>query len=291
MRDLESFLVANDLSRLRPEQRELLARWLPDAEILADLSWGLVETKVLDLVSDQDRVIAKAGGVADGHIVRELRAHREWLGPWVSTGHAPMLLFGDEAAKVLVTRYLPGTLVEGTDAQCDPETYRQAGSLLATFHGQFSVFDDEWNDRFRARVERHLALPHRIDREIERRVHAEVSNWPGGGASVVPTHGDWQPRNWLIDDGVVRVIDFGRADLRPPVEDFVRLARQDFARDPVLEAAFIDGYGSDPREPEEWRRALVGEAVGTAVWAFGVGDEGFERFGHQLLAGLYAESA
>lgn len=130
-----------------------------------------------------------------------------------------------------------------------------------------------------------------LDREIERRVRAEVSSWPGGGARVVPTHGDWQPRNWLIDEGVVRVIDFGRADLRPPTEDFVRLARQDFARDPDLEAAFIDGYGSDPREPDAWRRALVGEAVGTAVWAHGVGDEEFEQFGHQLLTGLFAENA
>lgn len=107
---------------------------------------------------------------------------------------------------------------------------------------------------------------------------------------VVPTHGDWQPRNWLIDDGVVRVIDFGRADLRPPTEDFVRLARQDFAREHNLEAAFLDGYGRDPREPEQWRRDRLGEAVGTAVWAYGVGDEVFERFGHQLLRSLYSNA-
>ncbi|MGW6199374.1 phosphotransferase family protein [Kribbella sp. NPDC055110] len=30
-------------------------------------------------------------------------------------------------------------------------------------------------------------------------------------ATLVPTHGDWQPRNWLVDNGTVRVIDFGRA--------------------------------------------------------------------------------
>ncbi|MCP3422444.1 phosphotransferase family protein [Nocardioides pinisoli] len=282
--------MTDDLSRLRPEQRQQLARWIPDAKALADLSWGLVETKVLELVSDQGRLILKAGGVTDGHISREIRAHREWLHPWVSTGHAPLLLFGDQAAKMLVTHYLPGSLVEGTSAQDDAETYRQAGSLLVTFHNQLSILDEEWNDRFRARVERHLALPHRIDSNIEGRVRAEVSTWPRGGARVVPTHGDWQPRNWLIDDGVVRIIDFGRADLRPPIEDFVRLARQDFARDPKLEAAFIEGYGSDPREPGEWRRALVGEAVGTAVWAYGVGDEDFECFGHRLLTDLYAES-
>ncbi|WP_372729665.1 phosphotransferase family protein, partial [Nocardioides sp.] len=258
--------------------------------VRADLSWGLVETRVLDVESEQGRLIVKAGGATDGHIARELRAHREWLRPWVRAGHAPSLLFGDDEAKILVTRYLPGELVEGTSAQDDPETYRQTGSLLAVFHGQLSVVDDEWNDTFRARVERHLAQPHRIDPEIARWLHSEVATWPGGGARVVPTRGDWQPRNWLIDDGVVRAIDFGRADLRPPTEDFVRLARQDFARNGELEAAFIEGSGSDPREPEAWRRALVGEAVGTAVWAYGVGDEAFERFGHHLLAGLYAQT-
>jgi len=279
--------VRDGLSRLRPEQRELLGRWLPDVTVLADLSWGLVETTVLDVASEQGRLIVKAGGAADHHLVRELRAHREWLDPWVSTGHAPVLLFADEAAKVLVTRRLPGVLVEGTSAQDDPDTYRQAGSLLARLHGQLCVEDPEWNGRSRARVERHLAAPHRIDPGIVSRVRAELSTWPGGGAPVVPTHGDWQPRNWLVDDGVVRIIDFGRADLRPPIEDFVRLARQDFARDPALETAFLEGYGTDPREPVAWRRALVGEAVGTAVWAHGVGDEEFERFGHQLLGELY----
>lgn len=276
------------MSRLSPVQRDLLARWLPDATVVADLSWGLVETTVLELLSDQGRLVVKAGGVSDGHIARELRAHREWLGPWVATGHAPELLHGDVASKILVTRYLRGVLVEGTAAQDDPDTYRQAGSLLAAFHDQLSVVDDEWHDRFRARVEQHLARPHRIDCEIVNRVQAEMADWPSGGARVVPTHGDWQPRNWLVDDDVVRVIDLGRADLRPPSEDFVRIARQDFARDPSLEAAFLEGYGGDPREPEEWRRALVGEAVGTAVWAFGVGDHAFENFGHQQLAGLYS---
>ncbi len=106
----------------------------------------------------------------------------------------------------------------------------------------------------------------------------------------MPTHGDWQPRNWLIDNGVVQVIDFGRADLRPPTEDFVRLARQDFARDPRLEAAFLDGDGRDPREPEQWRRDVLGEAVSTAAWAYSVGDEDFERFGHQVLRSLYSNA-
>lgn len=283
--------MVDGLGGLGPEQRDLLARWVPDAQIVADHSWGLVETLVLELSSNQGRLVLKAGGSSDGHIPRELRAHREWLGPWVSTGHAPKFLYGDTAAKLLITRYLPGRLLEGTPAQDDPETYRQAGELLARYHGQMSAHDPEWHDKFRARVLRNLDLPHRIDPGIEEAVRSEASAWPGGGSRVVPTHGDWQPRNWLIDGGVVRVIDFGRADLRPPTEDFVRLARQDFSRDPGLAAAFLDGYGEDPRDPEQWRRDLLGEAVGTAVWAYGVGDEEFERFGHGLLDALVPGAA
>jgi len=275
--------VVDELNRLISKQRDLLARWVPDAQVVADHSWGLVETVVLELGSEQGRLVLKAGGPADYHIRRELRAHEEWLRPWAKTGHAPELLYGDAVAKLLVTRYLPGRLLEGTPAQDDPETYRQAGELLAKYHNQVSAIDPEWHDKFRARVLRFLDLPHRIDTGIEEAVRSEVPTWPGGGSRVVPTHGDWQPRNWLIDGGVVRVIDFGRADLRPPTEDFVRLARQDFSRDPGLEAAFLEGYGDDPRDPEQWRRELLGEAVGTAVWAYGVGDEEFERFGHRLL--------
>ena len=107
-----------------------------------------------------------------------------------------------------------------------------------------------------------------------------------GEVTLVPTHGDWQPRNWLIDEGTVRVIDFGRADLRPALEDLARLARQDFARDPALEDAFLSGYGADPREAGLWRRTLVVEAIATAAWAHGVGDEDFEQVGLQQISRL-----
>jgi tRNA A-37 threonylcarbamoyl transferase component Bud32 len=279
--------VSDQLARLSPRQRELLAQVVPDARVVTDMGWGLVETFVLEIDSSLGRLVVKAGGASDGHIARELRAHEAWLEPWVRTGHAPALVFGDAEAKLLVTRYLPGTLVEGTPAQDDPEIYRQAGELLARFHGQLTVHDDAWNDRLRTRVERFLAQEHRIDPEIARRVRREIDNWTGGAVDLVPTHGDWQPRNWLVDDGTVRVIDFGRADLRPRDEDFLRLARQDFARDTRLEKAFLDTYGDDPREPDAWRRARVAEAVATAVWAYGVGDTAFERSGHRQLEVLY----
>lgn len=97
----------------------------------------------------------------------------------------------------------------------------------------------------------------------------------------MPTHGDWQNRNWLADDaGVVKVIDFGRAALRPAGEDFERLAVREFLRVPGAEQAFLRGYGEDPREAEAWFRQRVRAAVAVAVWAFHVGDDSYEAEGH-----------
>jgi hypothetical protein len=65
---------------------------------------------------------------------------------------------------------------------------------------------------------------------------------------------------------------------------FRRLAVRDFARDPELEHAFLDGYGTDPRDPEAWKRTRIREAVATASWAYQVGDEAFEQEGLRGLA-------
>jgi aminoglycoside phosphotransferase (APT) family kinase protein len=116
------------------------------------------------------------------------------------------------------------------------------------------------------------------------RLRTEIGSWPTPPASVVPTHGDWQPRNWLLHDNIVSVIDFGRAAMRPAFTDFVRLAAQEFRGDPGLETAFLDGYGTDPREPAGWRRNRIREAIGTVTWAYRVGDEAFEAQGHRMIA-------
>lgn len=273
----------DEVSALTTRQVELLDAWLPGGEVVHDHGWGLVATTVLEVVHGGDRLIVKAGGESDGHIRRELRAHRNWLGPWTTRGRAPDLVHGDDDAKILVTRYLPGRLVLGDDAADDPETYRQAGALLAALHGQLAEHDDTHERRQNARTLAWLDGEHRVAAAVEERLRAEIATWPDVRTTVVPTHGDWQPRNWLVHEGAVSVIDFGRADLRPAMTDLTRLAAQDFRRDATLEAAFLEGYGSDPREPAAWHRTRVREAVGTACWAYAVGDEGFEAQGHRMI--------
>jgi hypothetical protein len=276
--------VTSDLGNLSPLQRALLDQWLPGASVERDHGWGLVETTVLELTHEGSRFIVKAGGDTDHHIERELHAHLNWLTPWTSRGRAPTMEHGDAEAKLLLTRYLPGQLVLGSEHADAPSTYRQAGELLALFHAQTVVADDDYERRENEKSLAWLNGPHRIAPATVERLRAEIATWPTPAATLVPTHGDWQPRNWLIHNDVVSIIDFGRAAMRPASTDFGRLAVQDFRRDPNLETAFLHGYGTDPRETDGWHRNRVREAIGTAAWAYRVGDEPFEAQGHRMIA-------
>jgi hypothetical protein len=276
---------------LPDQQQDLLDTWLPGATVVRDHSWNLVDRRVLEIEHAGERYAVKAGGPSDGHMAREIRAHREWLAPWTSIGRAPVLAHADEDARLLVTRWLPGELVEGTAYADDPGVHRQAGALLGLLHDQPAIEDDTWEARENARALAWLDRPHRVDPATERRLRDLVASWDAEVTTpLVPTHGDWQPRNWVVHDGEVSVIDLGRADLRPAATDLTRLAAQDFRRRPVLEAACLDGYGHDPRSPDAWHRIRVREAVATAVWAFQVGDTGFEQQGHRMIAEALADS-
>ncbi len=281
--------MATGLERLTAQQKRLVGEWLPGATVEEDHSWDLVETTVLRLVHDGSRLIVKAGGEGDTHIAREIHAHQHWLAPWAGIGRAPALRHFDAASRLLVTTYLPGHLVLGSEHADDPGTYREAGRLLALLHAQRARVDHDYESEANRRALAWLDRPHRIEPCAEARLRAEIASWPAPAATLVPTHGDWQPRNWVVHDGIVGVIDLGRAGLRPAMSDLTRLAAQDFRRVPALESAFLDGYGPDPRETRAWRRTRVREAIGTAGWAYGVGDEAFEAQGHRMIAEVLAD--
>lgn len=268
---------------LTPVQEALLGAWLPGAEVVADHSWGLTDTAVLH-VSHQGRdLVVKAGGATNHHIGREIDAHPLFTAALAGTGRAARLVHADTEARVLVLEHLPGHLVEGTDAEWRPDTYAQAGALLATLHAQGARLDPVYEQRADRRALEWLDRPHRIAPDAEVRLRQLLTGGERPAATMVPTHGDWQPRNWLVDEGTVRVIDFGRAEWRPAATDLARLAAQQFRGRPDLEQAFLDGYGDDPREPGPWRRIRLREAVGTALWAHQVGDEEFEAQGHRMI--------
>ncbi|MFG3338336.1 phosphotransferase family protein [Glycomyces sp. NPDC048151] len=282
--------MKDPLDALDQRQRSLLAAWLPDIAIEADMSWDLVGTVVLRAKAGDRLVVVKAAGPDDPHLLREIHAHREWTGPWTRTGRAPRLLHADPGARLIVTEYLPGTLVRDTPAAADPALYAQAGELLRVFHDQAAVDDPDYEARMDAKALAWLDGTHRIEPETTEQLRAMVRSWSPEPVTCVPTHGDWQTRNWLNDNGIVRVIDFGRTDLRPAIEDFARLAVQEFRWHPGTEDAFLTGYGTDPRRPGAWFRQRVRSAISTACWAYSVRAEDFEAQGHRMIADVLAET-
>lgn len=276
------------IAGLSQRQSELLGQWMPGARVVRDHGWGLVETVVVEVTYAGARFIVKAGGANDRHIAREIEAHQRWLQPWTSRGRAAQLVRSDAEARIIVTRHVPGELVLGHPSAHEPDTYRQAGTLLALLHSQTGDVDPGFERRENEKAISWLDGPHRIDPAAMRRLRAMIKAWPVAASVLVPTHGDWQPRNWLIHDGVVSVIDFGRSAMRPAMTDFSRLAAQEFSGDPSLEKAFLEGYGRDPREPAGFYRQRVRDAIGTACWAFRVGDSEFEAQGHRMVAEVLA---
>ena len=73
-------------------------------------------------------------------------------------------------------------------------TYRQAGELLALFHAQTVVTDDDYESRENDKSLALLSGAHRIAPATVRRLRAEIARWPTPAAYLAPTHGDWQPR-------------------------------------------------------------------------------------------------
>ena len=269
-------------------QRARVEAWFPGGhEVVADLSWGLVETVVLHLRTHCGDVLLKAAGAGDGHLRREVAGYRGFVGPWVARGLAPRLLHADVGARVLATTLLPGRLATATASADDPAVHRQAGAALALLHDQGGRVDELFEARQVARCQELLAGRHRIASDAVGRLEAWLDAYPAPPTTLVPTHGVFSPRNWLVDDaGVLRVIDLGRFDHRPRSTDLCRLHARHWPSRPDLHAAFVEGYGDDPTRDAVWVSQRVREAVGTAVWAHRVGDEAFEAEGHAMIARL-----
>lgn len=116
--------------------------------------------------------------------------------------------------KLLITRYLPGALVQGQAEEWRPDTYRQAGVLLVQLHGQLAVQDPAFEAASRQKALDWHDARHRIALDVVARLRPEVESWDTPSVISVPTHGDWQPCNWLMSAG--HPIPGSRAGEHPP---------------------------------------------------------------------------
>lgn len=264
------------------EQGAFVESHVPTPELIENLSWQDGLSRVLHIRAGGSDLIVKAAPPSHRHIRREIQAHRRWTGPLLRRGLTQRMQQADDQLNILILDHLPGELAQDTRHELDLGLHHQAGRALAEFHNQYSELDTRAEATANKRALGWLGRPHRIEATIVARVRELLSEAPTPPVVLVPTHGDWQPRNWLVHHGTLHVIDFGRFDLRPAATDLCRLAAQQWRGRDDLIGAFLDGYGTDPRDAT-WPYSMLREAVSTAAWAHQVDDLTFEAQGHRML--------
>ena len=276
---------------MRVELERYVERVLGPCQVAGDRSWVHGESCVIE-VRDVAGVtwFAKRHRRADKHR-REVGAYRTWV---LALGdHAPRLRAYDDDLQALVLSSVPGEAGSGVASEPDPEIQHQAGRLLRRLHDveSFGPWDDfaaETLDEFERWAARAGGLlePRQLDF-----ARGEVRDLIGLGSPLrVPCHLDYEPRNWLVADGRVHVIDFERAGPEIWINDLSRLYFGSWHDRPNLREAFLDGYGRTIGSDD--RAVLLGcgalSAVSTVVWARAHDDAPFEEAGRQRLARLMA---
>lgn len=258
--------------------------------VVKDYSWPLQDTSVLHVSTPGGGSFIVKASTTSHHIRREIAALSSGL-PGLD-GRASVLKHAAPEAGLLVTGFLAGSPVEGSAAEHDPETYRQAGALLAVLHRPAGTSAD-YAKKLSYQTQLLIRSAHGLLSEANlTKAARELARLEPEPVQLVTTHGDFQPRNWLHDHGLIKVIDFGRADARPWMHDLVRLTHQQFLGQPGLEEAFYSGLGKRVvrSEADIWQLENLNQALGTVVWAHKIGDAAFEQSGVQrvdrILAGL-----
>lgn len=178
-------------------------------------------------------------------------AERDAYERWVPAlgDRAPSLFAADDELLTLIVTALPGVMPERWE---DPELQFQAGILLRRFH------DAETLPPYVDIVARKLDALDRILPRAEELIDRGALDFArsqlvelGYVAALrcVPCHLDYSPRNWLVDDGVLYVIDFGDCRTDAWVNDFGRLFLGWHLHGEPKEA-FLDGYGRVPTDDE-----------------------------------------
>ena len=272
---------------LTDAQRRQVDGWLGEWTVVADHTWPLQDTTVLHVRSGAGDFIVKATERSH-HLGRELLAHRQNLGGLADV--TPRLVHASDELQVLVATYLPGRLVQGDAAEHDPDTYRQAGGILARLLQPLGTSTDYVPDLIAKSLGQVEDAAPLADRDQLAAARAELERMPRLTVPLHFTHGDYQPRNWLVHEGMIRLIDFGRAAPRHWTSELPRLQHQQFLTDAALEVAFFEGLGRELTDDDRvvLRLENFSQALGTIVWAHGIGDSDFEEHGRGMLARLVA---
>ena len=204
----------------------------------------------------------------------ELTAYRHWVPALLDK--APLLRACDGSLRAMILSAVPGepaswpaATADGPDVDLSAEHLMQheAGKALRLLHSAQSALPcadlatvkiKEF-DRLRSSAAG-LLRPRELDS-----ARAEIQALADIPVPLrVPCHHDYTPRNWLVHNGALYVIDFEWSGMDLWVADLARLHLGIWANRPDLRKAFLAGYGRDLSDAGH--RALHACAVLTAVW-------------------------
>ncbi|MBT3941401.1 MAG: aminoglycoside phosphotransferase family protein [Chloroflexi bacterium] len=232
------------------------------------------------------------------HFEAEVRALNQWVpllksGPWWSTPQ--VVAVSNELGAVLLTE-LPGQILEDregapTDISELRTAYKHAGRLARLLH------DADIDLSREIRVQTYTL--EEITRFMEPSrpyLDAATCDWAEeiltadgawAGLDIVPMHGDYSPRNWIIERGdpTLNVIDWERSRPGYWVEDIQRMTHDHWLDEPRLGDAFFEGYGRTPTDAE-WRHSnqiTLINAVGGVGWAINHNDAWFEQHNRRTV--------
>lgn len=256
-------------------------------EVVADRSWvELALSVVLEVVTaDGTPLIVKSHNDVFRNQL-EVAAYRQWV-PAIAD-RAPTLVAADEAGRVLVLTKLDAA---APALELPPSVYADAGAVLRRFHssGQ-ELVDPGWA------AQRLANLHSWIERVPPGLIANDDIEWVERQAAVlldlpppplVPCHGDFQPRNWLVaDDGRVFVFDFEKARHDWWIHDIQRMWWKEWRGHPERRDSFLAGYGSELNETEQagFRANSARGHLVQIAWATEHGDHEFADAGRAYLS-------
>lgn len=273
--------------------RKFLERELGPFEAVRFCGWDHAESNVWEVIADDTRYYLKKHK-QPRKFRQEVYAYQHWA---PSLNNVPKLIASCERPHALLISAVPGVLVQETalTKRQERKVYRRAGALLRRLHDL--PFEDTdalpladalrkrstaWTRRAQGTVEE--ALIGWVRRRLEAAaVQIAQSRW-----TRTPCHRDYIPRNWLLDEETLHLIDFEHSKPDLWLTDLEKLYWDVWLQRPELKVAFLEGYGRTLSEEEE--RVLRGLAVHNVfvsiVWATEHRDETFERRGREVLAQL-----
>ncbi|MBI4821599.1 MAG: aminoglycoside phosphotransferase family protein [Deltaproteobacteria bacterium] len=200
-------------------------------------------------------------------------------------GLVPEVLLSDEHELAVLMTGLAGDPFSRLDLPRDREValFHSAGWFLSQLHAIDVVDDDELTIAEGLRM-RAAALAHAVGAETRSLASfalEQLSKLDLSSELRVPCHRDFDPRNWLVDGSMIRVVDFEHARLDARVADVTRLWTLVFPGRDELEAAFFAGYGR--RFPSGSLLAMAAlDAAATLSWATRHGDPEFLARGRRM---------